>query len=62
MPASIPNRIAINFRLDETAHAKAKIIARKEDGPLNGQLEYWVKKAVEQYEKDNGVIHLEDEQ
>ncbi len=35
MPAAIPNRIPITFRLDETAHAKAKIIARLEDRPLH---------------------------
>jgi len=61
MPAAIPNRISITLRLDETAHAKAKVIARNEDRPLNSQLEYWIKKSVEQYEKENGIISLESE-
>ena len=61
MPAPIPNRTALNLRLDITAHAKAKVIARKEDRPLNSQLEYWIKKSIEQYEQENGVITLQDE-
>jgi len=61
MPAAIPNRISITFRLDETAHAKAKIIARSEDRPLNSQLEYWIKRSIEQYENGYGTISLESE-
>ncbi len=61
MPAAIPNRKPITLRLDEAAHAKAKVIARREDRPLNSQLEYWIKKSVEQYEHENGAIPLEDE-
>ena len=61
MPAPIANRIALNFRLDETVHAKAKIIARKEDRTLNAQFENWVKKAVEHYENEHGDIELADE-
>ena len=61
MPKAIPNRLALTFRLDETAHSKAKIIARKEDRNLNSQLEYWVKKAIEQYEALHGAVVLQDE-
>ena len=49
------------MRLDETAHAKAKVIARREDRALNGQLEYWIKKSIERYELDNGLVTIEDE-
>ena len=61
VPAAIVNRTALNFRLDCTAHAKAKIIARREDRYLNAQLENWVKKAIEQYENEHGEIALADE-
>jgi len=61
MPKAIPNRTALNLRLDETAHLKAKIIARKEDRPLNSQLEYWIKRGVEQFERENGAITFPDE-
>ena len=61
MPAAIPSRLSLTLRLDEVAHAKAKIIARKEDRPLNSQIEYWIKKGVEQYEKENGAIALPKE-
>ena len=50
-------KIAMQVRLDECFHAKAKIIAEKELRSLNSQLEYFVMKGVEQYEKENGEIH-----
>ena len=61
MPAPISNRVVMSFRMDETVHAKAKIIARLKDRNLNAQLENWVKKAIEQYEKEHGPISLEHE-
>ena len=48
------------MRLDKTAHSKAKIIARKEERNLNSQLEYWIKKSIEQYEQEKGPVVLED--
>jgi len=61
MPAAKPNRIATQLRLDETSHAKAKIIAKKEERPLNSQFEYWIKKGVEQYEREHGAIEISPE-
>ena len=58
MPAAKPNRIATQLRIDEILQAKAKIIARKEERPLNSQFEYWIKKGVEQYEKEHGTIDI----
>jgi len=58
---TIPDRTQFTFRLDDATRLKAKCIARREDRQLNGQLEYWIKKAVEQYERDNGAIILSDE-
>ena len=59
MPKAIPNRIATQIRIDEVLHAKTKIIAQHENRNFNSQLEYFVKKGVEQYEKENGEIKLE---
>ena len=61
MPAQIPNRLPLTLRLDETAHAKAKVIARNEDRPLNSQLEYWIKKGVDQYEREHGTVTVASE-
>ena len=58
MPAAKPNRLATQLRVDEFLHAKAKIIAKKEERPLNSQFEYWIKKGVEQYEKEHGAIEI----
>lgn len=59
MPKAIPNRIATQIRIDEKLHAKTKIIAQKESRNLNSQIEYFIKKGIEQYEKENGEIILE---
>ena len=58
MPAAKPNRMATHLRIDEVLHAKAKIIAKNEERPLNSQFEYWIKKGVEQYEKENGTVEV----
>ena len=61
MPAPIPGRSPFTFRLDETTKDKAKIIARKEERNLNSQLEFWIKRGVEAYEREHGTIILEPE-
>ena len=58
MPAAKPNRLPTQLRIDEVLHAKAKIIAKNEERPLNSQFEYWIKKGVEQYEKENGTVEV----
>ena len=58
MPREKMNRLPFTFRLDEDTYEKVKVIARKEERVLNSQLEYWIKKGVEQYERENGVISL----
>lgn len=55
------SKIATNFRIDEVAYKKAKFIAEKELRSANSQLEYFIIKGVEQYEKENGVITLEND-
>ena len=55
------DKIAFTFRVDTTAYEKSKKIAKKELRSVNSQLEYFILKAVEQYETDNGEINLDDE-
>ena len=49
-------RIAFQVRLEESTHAKLKYIADKELRNLNSQLEYYVLKGIEKYEKEHGTI------
>ncbi|MFG6369273.1 MAG: hypothetical protein K1W16_12775 [Lachnospiraceae bacterium] len=58
MPASIPDRIATQVRINEIAYKKTKYIAQKESRNTNSQIEYFVKLGVEAYEKEHGVISL----
>ena len=60
MSRAISNRIASQYRFNETLHAKSKVIAEKENRNLNSQLEYFIKKGVEQYEAENGEIILNE--
>lgn len=56
------NKIATQMRYDETLYKKTKIIAENEMRTINAQLEYFMKKGVEAYEKEKGIISLlEDE-
>ncbi len=56
MPASIPNRIATQIRVNEIAYKKTKYIAQQENRNTNAQIEYFIKKGIEAYEKANGSI------
>lgn len=62
MPAHIPGRIATQVRIDKTTYEKMKIIARRENRNANSQLDYFVRKGVEAYERENGEIILSDEE
>lgn len=50
------NKIALQLRLDESAHKKVKAISEKELRSLNSQLEYFILKGISNYEKENGPI------
>lgn len=56
-------KVASQMRFDETLYQKAKYIAEKEYRSVNAQIEYFISVGIKQYEKENGVILLdEDEQ
>ena len=61
MPKAIPNRTVTQLRLDEMLHAKSRVIAENENRTLNSQYEYFIKKGVELYERDNGTVILDEE-
>ena len=54
------SKISTNFRVDETAYKKTKIIAKKEKRSINSQLEYFVIREIKEYEKENGEIIIEE--
>lgn len=60
MPAAIPNRIATQIRVNETAYKKTKYIAKQESRNTNSQIEYFIKKGIEAYEAEHGIISLPD--
>lgn len=60
MPKSIPNRIATQIRINETAYQKTKIIASNESRNTNAQIEYFIKQGVEAYEKEHGEIEISE--
>lgn len=58
MSAPIPNRKTTQLRINETLYKKTKIIAVLESRNTNSQIEYFVRKGVENYEKEHGSISL----
>jgi len=57
MPA---RKVALQLRLDETTHKKLKVIAEMELRSLNAQLEYFISRGLQDYEKKNGTIQPDD--
>ena len=49
-------KIALQLRLDEAAHRKVKVIAEREMRSLNAQIEYFIAKGIERYERENGSL------
>jgi len=48
----------LQLRLDSIAYEKAVIIAELEDRTLNSQFENFIKKGIEQYEREHGEIKI----
>lgn len=55
------SKISTNFRINEIAYEKTKIISAKENRSINSQLEYFVIKSVEEYERLYGEIIIPTE-
>jgi hypothetical protein len=52
--------IVFSLRILENSYKKLKFISVKEQRSINSQLLYYIKKGIESYEKDCGVISLKD--
>lgn len=52
----IGKKAAFQLRIDENAHRKLKYNAEKELRSLNAQIEYFIYRGIDEYEKRNGVI------
>jgi len=48
------------IRIEEASLEKSRIISAKEKRSLNSQIEYFIAKGIEQYEKENSEIILSD--
>ena len=55
------SKVSTNFRIDEHIYEKTKKIASKEKRSINSQMEYFVLKGVDAYEKAHGKIELPEE-
>lgn len=51
-------KIQTGLRLDETTYEKLRILAFRENRSINNLVEYIVKRYLEKYEDQNGVISL----
>ena len=58
MRQPIPNRQTTQIRINKTLFDKTKAIAERENRYLNSQIEYFIKKGVEAYERENGSIPI----
>lgn len=54
-------KVSTQMRYDEILYEKAKIIAERELRSINAQIEYFIKKGIENYEKENGEITLSED-
>ena len=50
-------KIATQIRLEEDTYSKLKRIAELELRSLNAQMEYFIIKGTEQFERENPAIH-----
>ena len=54
-------KVATQMRYDADLYAKTSIIAEAELRSVNAQIEYFIKKGIEAYDIENGVIELKPE-
>ena len=54
-------KIATSVRFDEDLLLKLTSVAKKERRSFNAQLEYITQLFLEEYEKKNGIVEIEDE-
>ena len=62
MPASIPNRVSTQIRINRIIYEKIIFIAKNENRYINNQIEYFLKKGIDAYEKEYGPISLPEDE
>ncbi|MCI9272634.1 MAG: hypothetical protein HFE39_01595 [Clostridiales bacterium] len=55
------NIVVLQFRMKEETHKKLKQISNKELRSLNNQIEYFVVKGIQEYERQNGPLGEEEQ-
>lgn len=55
------SKVVTQIRLDEITHKKVKFISEKKLRSLNSQMEYFILKGIEDFEKEYGAIPLTDD-
>lgn len=59
---SYKRKVSTQMRYDEVLYEKTKIIATNELRTINAQIEYFIKKGVEAYEAEHGIISLPEDE
>ena len=55
-------KMSSQIRLDEELFAKVKAIAKRELRTMNAQFEYFIRQGVEQYEREQTLLGIPDEE
>ena len=56
------NNKHLGIEIVPVIHAKLRYIAKYEDRSINGEINYLIRKAIREFEKENGDIEFENEQ
>ena len=59
---ALNRKVATQMRYDEVLYEKTKRIAENDLRTINAQIEYFMKRGVEAYEKEHGVISLPEDE
>lgn len=54
-------KLSTTIRVDEIIWEKFKIIAKEENRSLNSQVEFLIKKCIQEYEQQNGTIKIDSD-
>lgn len=49
-------KVSIQYRMEEETHAKLKAIANAEKRSINSQIDYFVLRGIEAFEKEHGKL------
>lgn len=52
------SKVSLQLRLPDEIHKKVKKISDKERRSLNAQIEYFIIKEIENYEREHGIIEI----